>query len=186
MAAKLAQKLKHPAKGAVFGRQTVVRDGSVGPKGEARSLVQCACGSAPRLVAVTHLVRGRARYCITCAPRPGRAIQDPTAHAEVGSVWTRLTVLSHQRIDTRRMVLCACECGGQATVLLGNLISGNTRSCGCLARERKREVAARRRSPMTRLRTELARHFTPEQIAGALVRVTPDGVEVTIPARRAA
>jgi hypothetical protein len=36
--------------------------------------------------------------------------------------------------------LCLCECGGLVTVPVGNLISGNSKSCGCL----HRELAAKR------------------------------------------
>ena len=37
----------------------------------------------------------------------------------------------------RRRFLCACECGKQSKVLLLNLRSGDTRSCGCLNVEDK-------------------------------------------------
>ena len=32
--------------------------------------------------------------------------------------------------------LCRCQCGKESTVLAGNLLSGHTKSCGCLQRER--------------------------------------------------
>ncbi len=32
--------------------------------------------------------------------------------------------------------LCRCDCGGTAVVRSSNLTSGQTKSCGCLARER--------------------------------------------------
>jgi hypothetical protein len=31
---------------------------------------------------------------------------------------------------------CVCTCGEKVLVRTGNLVSGNTRSCGCLPRER--------------------------------------------------
>lgn len=34
-----------------------------------------------------------------------------------------------------RMVLCRCICGGEISVMLEHLRSGNTKSCGCLKRE---------------------------------------------------
>lgn len=37
---------------------------------------------------------------------------------------------------------CTCDCGGSATVLTGNLrAEGGTRSCGCLQKQRTREVS---------------------------------------------
>lgn len=32
---------------------------------------------------------------------------------------------------------CVCECGAHCEVLSHNLTSGNTKSCGCLRRERR-------------------------------------------------
>ena len=40
---------------------------------------------------------------------------------------------------------CRCDCGGEATVMRFNLTSGATRSCGCLRRERMREMARKKR-----------------------------------------
>lgn len=38
----------------------------------------------------------------------------------------------------KRQFLCKCDCGKEVTVVIGNLRSGNTRSCGCdQARQRK-------------------------------------------------
>ena len=34
---------------------------------------------------------------------------------------------------------CQCDCGNRAIVSCGSLISGQTRSCGCLRRETARE-----------------------------------------------
>lgn len=31
----------------------------------------------------------------------------------------------------RSMWLCRCDCGAEVTVLQANLVSGNSRSCGC-------------------------------------------------------
>jgi hypothetical protein len=34
---------------------------------------------------------------------------------------------------------CACDCGGTAAVRSGSLVTGNTRSCGCLREQVARE-----------------------------------------------
>lgn len=43
---------------------------------------------------------------------------------------------------------CVCECGTHCEVLSHNLTSGNTKSCGCLRRERRivRDVEAEMRA----------------------------------------
>lgn len=33
---------------------------------------------------------------------------------------------------------CTCECGGKVTLRINNLVSGNTKSCGCLRKKRTR------------------------------------------------
>lgn len=59
---------------------------------------------------------------------------------EPGSTFGRLTVvgISHQDKRWRRHYSVRCSCGVEKTVQGALLRSGNTKSCGCLARENKR------------------------------------------------
>lgn len=54
----------------------------------------------------------------------------------------RLTVL--ERVGTNKnycaIWLCQCECGKKITVISNSLLSGNTKSCGCLQREVARRI----------------------------------------------
>ena len=53
----------------------------------------------------------------------------------------RLTVIKRDGSQNKKaMWLCECDCGKQIRVLGSSLISGNTRSCGCLQRETVRNV----------------------------------------------
>ena len=58
---------------------------------------------------------------------------------EPGDRFSRLTVLSFSHHDKRwrRHYLVRCDCGNEKTVQGTLLRSGNTRSCGCLAKEAK-------------------------------------------------
>lgn len=49
----------------------------------------------------------------------------------------RLTVLGLAEKDDRGRSLfeCVCDCGKNVFVVKGNLVSGNTKSCGCLQRD---------------------------------------------------
>lgn len=69
----------------------------------------------------------------------GRHVNDLT-----GRRFGRLTVLEllPERKNDRAVWLCRCECGRTAEAVSSSLVSGNTRSCGCLIRE-----AARARQP---------------------------------------
>ncbi len=62
---------------------------------------------------------------------------------EVGAVFGRLEVkgLSHKDKKWRRFYLCRCECGNEKIIHGAALSSGNTKSCGCLAKESLRKRA---------------------------------------------
>lgn len=54
----------------------------------------------------------------------------------VGKRFGRLTVVEKgERSGHDRLYLCKCDCGNTIIVRGGNLISGTTKSCGCLRRE---------------------------------------------------
>ncbi len=62
---------------------------------------------------------------------------------KIGRKFGKLTVLSmapsfvrKDRNGTFSMCKCACECGSHTIVRLNNLVSGITKSCGCLVKER--------------------------------------------------
>ena len=63
----------------------------------------------------------------------------PTRRQEaIGRRYGRLVVLEDCRNEKgTRVYRCRCDCGDETTAVLGNLTSGNTKSCGCLDRERK-------------------------------------------------
>lgn len=51
-----------------------------------------------------------------------------------GRIYGRLTVL-RQDPNRKNSVICRCSCGNEISVIKANLVSGATRSCGCLRRE---------------------------------------------------
>lgn len=71
-----------------------------------------------------------------------------------GRKFGRLTVISeatHKDKWGHRLWECQCKCGDIVPVKCGNLINGDTKSCGCLRRETSREKATKhgmRRTPV--------------------------------------
>lgn len=61
-----------------------------------------------------------------------------------GMTFSRLTVTEFAGVDKRKKAqwLCQCGCGNVLVVMGYNLHSGATQSCGCLNKERTREVHA--------------------------------------------
>lgn len=49
--------------GETFGKLTVIEPVDHGERGPRRSLVHCACGSSPRLVLASALLRGHTKSC---------------------------------------------------------------------------------------------------------------------------
>lgn len=49
--------------GQTFGKLTVLEPVAHGPSGHRRYLVQCSCGSTPRVVLASMLLRGHVRSC---------------------------------------------------------------------------------------------------------------------------
>ena len=55
-----------------------------------------------------------------------------------GKVFSRLTVIERAPTDGRRIKwLCRCSCGKQVIITGENLVSGHTKSCGCLKRDKQ-------------------------------------------------
>ncbi|MDR3473386.1 MAG: hypothetical protein P4M09_17130 [Devosia sp.] len=58
-----------------------------------------------------------------------------------GCRFERLTAIRYVRNDgKRRLWLCRCDCGTEIVVRGSSLTEGNTRSCGCLVREKMAET----------------------------------------------
>lgn len=54
----------------------------------------------------------------------------------IGCVFGRLTVIEVVKVKGQEKRLrCTCECGSEVLALAYNVKNGNTRSCGCMARE---------------------------------------------------
>lgn len=59
-----------------------------------------------------------------------------------GDAYGRWTVIQYSHKDRRNSYFhCQCECGRVSTVRRWSLLSGHSRSCGCLADEHRMEWA---------------------------------------------
>lgn len=57
-----------------------------------------------------------------------------------GDRFGRLVAKSSFVVNQARVWHCVCDCGGEVDVLAGNLMKGNTRSCGCLVASHNRDM----------------------------------------------
>lgn len=66
------------------------------------------------------------------------------ANEYLGKTFERLTVLEVVKTNKPRTYFkCRCQCGNELIVSLNHIQTGNTKSCGCLALETKRENGKR-------------------------------------------
>lgn len=120
--------------GQKFGRLTVASFSHLDPAGRAHWNCDCDCGNK-KVISGTMLRSGTIQSC-GCYRREFH-LADLT-----GRKFGRLTVVSRANPDKRGLARwnCDCDCGNKK-VIIGNLLrSGETRSCGCLHRERTSET----------------------------------------------
>lgn len=95
--------------------------------GNGRWLFVCDCGNTTHSKAVD-VRSGRIRSC-GCIRNTDLA----------GKRFGRLTVIEkHGRCGSGTAWLCRCDCGNETIVSRNHLVSGNTKSCGCLQREHQK------------------------------------------------
>lgn len=88
----------------------------------------CDCGQE-KVVYGGHLESGHTKSC-GCIRPPRTKLY--------GQIFERLTVLDWEGNGKWR---CLCECGNEVLVQTDNLKSGNTKSCGCLQKDRTSEAS---------------------------------------------
>lgn len=125
---------KNDLTGNRYGRLTVVREVKRPGKGHRYWLCKCDCGKE-KVVSGTHLQSGHTKSC-GCYRRelPKDKRMDIT-----GRRFGRLVALEPVEGEGERKWRCQCDCGNQIIANKENLVNGNTRSCGCLQSEVRRE-----------------------------------------------
>lgn len=133
--------------GQTFGRLTVIQE-LPAERGKGKMwLCQCTCGNKKALP-TSRLTSGHTRSC-------GCLLREHTADIHLtditGQQFGRLVALrpTDQRDISGSIIWeCRCDCGETALAPVNALRSGRVQSCGCLYRESRKEIAARRRDKM--------------------------------------
>lgn len=141
------QKPLHPGNyidltGKRFGTLTVIGrtdpPSTVKNKEKAYWLCKCDCGQL-------HITSGdslKAGNCTNCGCQKSLKMKTRFTKDLTGKRFGRLTVIKqvNNYISpngfTNTQWLCECDCGNYTTVTHNSLTSGNTQSCGCLAKEK--------------------------------------------------
>jgi len=121
--------------GKKFGRLTVIRD--VGRlRGNVLWECQCDCGNIVSIISAELLREKRGAVSCGCLRREN-AIELKSVDL-IGRRFNRLVVIKKVGISKDGAVLwkCVCDCKEEAIVASRDLLSGHTKSCGCLQKEK--------------------------------------------------
>lgn len=124
--------------GKCFGQLTVVGISKDRYRGEKQYECKCTCGKTIT-VRRCNLISGNTKSCgCTRIKRMLDTRRKSKPQRDLaGTTFGRLTVV--KKLDKKQysnqLWLCKCKCGSFTTVNQENLLSGHTRSCGCLSRD---------------------------------------------------
>ncbi len=116
--------------GDKFGELVVIKTDNVPkhilPSGRKVKKVKCKCVCGKRLyIFASNLKRRKSCGCLM------------KKNVQIDKKYGRLKII--KEIPTlagkKRKVCCICDCGKKVIIQLGNLVSGHSKSCGCLRRE---------------------------------------------------
>jgi hypothetical protein len=113
--------------GNIYGYLTVLSRAENTREGRAQWLCQCKCGKTC-IILGKHLRSGNTKSC-GCLKKEN----PPARKSLINQRFGRLLVLENPRPGLRGTIWsCRCDCGKIVDKVSTDLISGNTKSCGCL------------------------------------------------------
>lgn len=122
--------------GNKYGKLTVIRELEERDKYNRRQyLCKCDCGNE-KIVRRNNLICEKTKSCGCIKIGPKKKIINI-----IGNKYGKLTVikeLEEKSNNNQRLYLCKCDCGNEKIVAQNNLISGDTKSCGCIKRGKKK------------------------------------------------
>lgn len=116
--------------GKKFGRWTVLEVVPKYKNGKTYCLCRCECGTEKYVVRYS-LLNGDSQSCGCLAKEK---TQERCRKDYTGQTFGELTVIEmlYNYHNGKTYCKCQCSCGNKHVVYVGNLISGHTKSCGCM------------------------------------------------------
>lgn len=131
--------------GSIFGCYEIIgiSEPKVQPSGQKKQMVICKCRlcGSTHILQKDHVIHRNYQKCSDCP-------KETTVIDLTGQKFGNLTVLKQAENyilpsgQTKRQWICQCSCGTICTIQASHLVSGHTKSCGCLARN---ELSERRK-----------------------------------------
>lgn len=122
--------------GKKFGKLTVIERAEKSKSGVTRWKCKCDCGNEA-IVSVYQLLNGNTKSC-GCLNREMTKARAPDL---TGLKFNRLTVIERAERTKTGIIRwrCICDCGNETIVSSRHLINGDTKTCGCLNKEKAKE-----------------------------------------------
>jgi hypothetical protein len=136
--------------GKNYGRLTVLSPAPRSKHGEISWTCLCSCGGEV-VVRGGSLLRGMTKSC-GCLAKEVTKVRMVKMNGEKNQSliglsfgeWTAVAECEERSAAGKRIYECRCSCGGESKVIHSSLLSGNSKSCGCLqVANRKREAEER-------------------------------------------
>jgi hypothetical protein len=134
--AVISLNLSHRVINQTFGK-LVVQNPTQERTSRGEVLYNCLCFCGNYKLTTKRLLDNRVKSCGCLRKERGTAMCKARFNDLSGQVFERLRVIcrSGSTALNQPLYLCWCICGQISIVQAGNLRSGTTRSCGCLAKE---------------------------------------------------
>lgn len=127
-----------------FGMSTILRYAPERSEKRVFWEARCACGNLRYISNSNLVVQMKRGQFISCGCMEGKGSRKADRRGVLGQKYGRLTVLrfTQSRIGKSR-VICRCECGEEVETFMSAVKSGNTKSCGCFAKEQQSKSGVR-------------------------------------------
>lgn len=118
--------------GQKFGKLTVLNraKSKVDKSGKHRTMWDCYCDCGNNItVSADYLKRS---HCPSCGCEATKNRIEKNRVDNIGEKFGRLTILDILWDDGRAKAVCKCDCGNDYIGVKSDIVSGHTKSCGCL------------------------------------------------------
>lgn len=122
--------------GQKFGKLTVVSRADnkmIGGKKRTMWACQCDCGKNEKVVVSADYLKRSP--CPSCGCEATKNRIEKNRKNNVGEKFGRLTIIDILWDEERTKAICECDCGNKYIGIKSDIITGHTKSCGCLQSE---------------------------------------------------
>lgn len=111
--------------------------GCLRDNGRKRTYCKCQCDCGNEYIIGSYEIRHNKYPSCGCLSNHYRSINNRTN--EIGNKYNRLKILDIDYSQKPSIAKCQCDCGNIAYISKTDVVNGNTKSCGCLQKERASE-----------------------------------------------